>query len=57
MPFKRSMGVSPAVYGRALRSNKVRAALQEGSNITEAIYAAGYNGASTFYAEQGRMNK
>ncbi len=55
--FKRSIGVSPAVYGRALRSEKVRNALAKGISVTKALYEAGYNGASTFYAEKGKYDQ
>jgi len=52
--FKRDIGMSPAVYGRILCSQKVKEAVNAGKSITEAIYEAGYNGSSTFYAQKGK---
>lgn len=52
--FKRAIGVSPAAYGRALRSEKFRDALSGGAKVTEAIYEAGFENASTFYAQKGK---
>lgn len=49
--FKRETGLSPAAYARALRSERVRDALENGASVTEAIYDAGYGSASQFYAE------
>ena len=54
--FKRAIGLSPAAYARALRSERVRDALSDGANVTEAIYEAGYSGPSRFYDDaKGRM--
>ena len=50
--FKRETGLSPAVYARALRSERVKDALAGGASVTEAIYNAGYGSASRFYEEQ-----
>lgn len=50
--FKRETGLSPAAYGRALRSERVKDALAGGASVTEAIYDAGYGSASRFYEEQ-----
>jgi len=52
--FKRETGLSPAAYARALRSERVRDALESGASVTEAIYDAGYGSASRFYAEAGK---
>ncbi len=49
--FKRETGLSPAVYGRALRSERVKDALEAGASVTEAIYDAGYGSASRFYED------
>ena len=49
--FKRQVGVTPAAYGRALRSRRAEAALADGGRITDAIYDAGYSGPARFYAE------
>ena len=48
--FTRATGLSPAAYGRALRQEAVRSRLSDKGNVTEAIYAAGFEGPSTFYA-------
>ncbi len=50
--FKRETGLSPAAYARALRSGRVKDALEGGASVTEAIYDAGYGSASRFYEEQ-----
>lgn len=50
--FKRETGLSPAAYGRALRTERVKDALADGATVTEAIYDAGYGSASRFYEEQ-----
>ena len=49
--FTREMGVSPAVYARALRARRTAQALQASVSVTDAIYEAGYSGPSRFYAE------
>lgn len=50
--FKREIGLSPAAYGRALRSERVKEALDGGATVTDAIYDAGYGSASRFYEER-----
>ncbi|VAW00439.1 Methylphosphotriester-DNA--protein-cysteine S-methyltransferase (EC 2.1.1.n11) / ADA regulatory protein / Methylated-DNA--protein-cysteine methyltransferase [hydrothermal vent metagenome] len=50
--FKREIGLSPAAYGRALRSERVKDALNAGASVTEAIYDAGYGSASRFYEDR-----
>lgn len=52
--FKREMGLSPAAYARALRSERAKQALDDGASVTEAIYDAGYGSASRFYADNGK---
>ena len=47
--FKRSTGLSPAAYARALREERARDALSGEGSVTEAIYAAGYGAPSRFY--------
>ncbi|MEH6702200.1 bifunctional DNA-binding transcriptional regulator/O6-methylguanine-DNA methyltransferase Ada [Parasphingorhabdus sp.] len=54
--FKRDTGLSPAAYARALRTERVKDALDSGASVTEAIYDAGYGSASRFYEEQA-MNR
>ncbi|WP_231862735.1 bifunctional transcriptional activator/DNA repair enzyme AdaA [Sphingorhabdus sp. M41] len=50
--FKRETGLSPAAYARALRTERVKEALDGGASVTDAIYDAGYGSASRFYEEQ-----
>ena len=47
--FKQAMGVSPLQYQRALRAGKLRAALKQGDDVTDAIYSAGYGSSSRAY--------
>ena len=49
--FKRTVGLSPAAFARALREEKVRGALEGGASVTDALYEAGYSAPSRFYAE------
>ena len=47
--FKAETGVTPKTYANAHRANKLREALNTASNITDAIYDAGFNSNSRFY--------
>ncbi len=47
--FKRATGVTPAAYARGLRARRAAVALTEESNVTDAIYEAGYSAPSRFY--------
>ncbi|HTJ30903.1 MAG TPA: Ada metal-binding domain-containing protein, partial [Acidobacteriaceae bacterium] len=48
--FKQTMGATPAQYQRSLRATMLRSQLREGkSNITTAIYDAGYGSSSRAY--------
>lgn len=49
--FKRATGVTPAAYGRGVRSRRAAAILQGANSVTEAIYDAGFSTPSRFYAE------
>lgn len=49
--FKDTTGVTPAAYVRQLRSGRAKRALERSRNVTDAIFDAGYNAASRFYAE------
>ena len=49
--FKRTAGLSPAAYGRALRAERAARALTDESSVTGAIYAAGYATPSRFYQD------
>lgn len=51
--FTRDLGVSPAVYARALRARRAEASLKESPTVTDAIYDAGYQAPSRFYADAG----
>lgn len=54
--FKRSVGLSPAAFARALREERVKEALGRGLGVTEALSAAGYAGPEQFYSEtKGRL--
>lgn len=54
--FKRTVGLSPAAFARALRESRVREALESGASVTEALYDAGYSAPSRFYADtKGRL--
>lgn len=52
--FKRATGVTPAAYARGLRSARAADALSKESNVTDAIYEAGYSAPSRFYADGAR---
>jgi AraC family transcriptional regulator of adaptative response/methylated-DNA-[protein]-cysteine methyltransferase len=47
--FKKEVGLTPKQYASAVRASRVRANLQTGSNVTEAIYDAGFASSSRFY--------
>lgn len=54
--FKRTVGMSPAAFARALREEQVRVGLSMGQTVTEALANAGYAGSRQFYAEtKGRL--
>lgn len=48
--FKRMVGVSPRQYADAHRQRRVKAQLQQGGTVTDALYASGYGSSSGFYA-------
>ena len=48
--FKRATGLSPAAYAAALREERARQALPLARTVTDAIYDAGYEAPSRFYA-------
>jgi AraC family transcriptional regulator of adaptative response/methylated-DNA-[protein]-cysteine methyltransferase len=48
--FKTVTGLTPKGYARAHRSRKVREHLGNGGSVTEALYDAGFNSNSRFYA-------
>jgi AraC family transcriptional regulator of adaptative response/methylated-DNA-[protein]-cysteine methyltransferase len=47
--FKREMGVTPLEYQRGLRGARLRGALKQGGNVTDAIYEAGFGSSSRAY--------
>lgn len=54
--FKRTVGLSPAAFARALREERVREALAKGASVTDALYNAGYSAPSRFYdGTKGRL--
>lgn len=54
--FKRATGLSPAAYARALRMERAADALSAGTRVTDAVYDAGFNAPSRFYAaSEGRL--
>ncbi len=54
--FKRTVGLSPAAFARALREERVLRALEGGSSVTDALYDAGYSAPSRFYDDtKGRF--
>jgi AraC family transcriptional regulator of adaptative response/methylated-DNA-[protein]-cysteine methyltransferase len=48
--FKRVTGLTPKAYANAHRTKRVQRELAKGTSVTDAIYAAGYNSNSPFYA-------
>ena len=54
--FKRTVGMSPAAFARAIREERVRDGLSMGNTVTQALSNAGYAGSKQFYAEtKGRL--
>ena len=51
--FKAQTGQTPREFAADVRSARVRALLQQGRSVTEALYEAGYGSASRFYSESG----
>ena len=49
--FKRATGVTPAAWARGQRAAAAAEALQQEARVTDAIYAAGYEAPSRFYAD------
>ncbi|WP_432723445.1 methylated-DNA--[protein]-cysteine S-methyltransferase [Jeongeupia wiesaeckerbachi] len=48
--FKAITGVTPKAYAAAQRTRRVQDALAAGSSVTEAVFNAGFNASSRFYA-------
>jgi AraC family transcriptional regulator, regulatory protein of adaptative response / methylated-DNA-[protein]-cysteine methyltransferase len=49
--FKRDIGVTPIAYARALRAKRTETMLEESVTVTNAIYDAGFESPSRFYAD------
>ncbi len=52
--FKKEVGMSPREYGAAQRLMRMRGALREGSQVTSALYEAGYTSSSRFYERESK---
>lgn len=53
--FKAATGLTPRQYADARRGIKVRAALTSPATVTQAIYEAGFNANSRFYAQSDAL--
>src|SRR5690606_34523096 len=54
--FKAVTGITPRAYGAARRAGRLREELAQGDvSVTEAIYGAGFNSNSRFYAASNAM--
>lgn len=53
--FKAIVGLTPRAYASARREQRVREKLQGSSTVTEAIFDAGFNSSSRFYAKSSEM--
>ncbi|HLU10070.1 MAG TPA: methylated-DNA--[protein]-cysteine S-methyltransferase [Oceanobacillus sp.] len=47
--FKKVMGITPRQYAEAYRLETLKSHLRDGSNVTRALYAAGYGSSSRLY--------
>lgn len=47
--FRRELGVSPMAYAQSVRLARLKTKLREGSDVTSAMYAAGYGSSSRLY--------
>ncbi|VCU71659.1 Bifunctional transcriptional activator/DNA repair enzyme Ada [Pigmentiphaga humi] len=53
--FKAATGLTPRAYAAAHRAHALRSRLRDGAPVTAAIYEAGFNASSRFYAHADRM--
>ncbi len=53
--FKRITGVTPKAYAQINRMQRVRTSLANSSKVIDAVYDAGYNSNSRFYAESNQL--
>lgn len=51
--FKRETGLTPKAYAEAVRARRMQRELGSAANVSEAIYEAGFNAHSRFYAKAG----
>ncbi len=49
--FKKVTGISPRQYAEACRMQQIKAALNEGDDVSGALYDAGYNSSSRLYGK------
>jgi AraC family transcriptional regulator, regulatory protein of adaptative response / methylated-DNA-[protein]-cysteine methyltransferase len=52
--FRRMMGISPGAYARSIRLRRLKTQLQEGSDVTSALYEAGYGSSSRLYEQSNK---
>lgn len=50
--FKQFLGLSPKAYANAARTRLIESTLSASESVTKAVYEAGYNQSSTFYAAE-----
>ena len=48
--FKKFLGLSPKAYANAARTQSIESTLSNAQSVTQAVFDAGYNQSSTFYA-------
>lgn len=53
--FKRATGLSPREYQSALRTQQVKQQLRQGSDVTTALYEAGFSSPSRLYESSARQ--
>ena len=53
--FKKATGLTPKAYATAQRAQRLREGLGRSATVTEAIYDAGYNSSSRFYAKSTEL--
>jgi AraC family transcriptional regulator, regulatory protein of adaptative response / methylated-DNA-[protein]-cysteine methyltransferase len=53
--FKSVLGITPKDYAAAHRHKRLRAGLGSGATVTEALYDAGFNSSSRFYAVSSKV--
>jgi AraC family transcriptional regulator of adaptative response/methylated-DNA-[protein]-cysteine methyltransferase len=53
--FKKQTGLTPKAYAEAERARRLREGLIDGSTVTDAVYAAGFNSSGRFYEQADRL--